>query len=59
MLMFCECGVVVQTHTLIRHREMVNSVAFSPDGKHIVSGSKDMDMIMWDAKKGVQVCNLI
>ncbi len=30
----------------------VTSVAFSPDGKRIVSGSKDNTVKVWDADKG-------
>ena len=31
------------------HSSWVMSVAFSPDGKTIVSGSEDMTMKVWDA----------
>ena len=31
------------------HSDVVSSVAFSPDGKTIVSGSKDKTLIVWDA----------
>ena len=34
------------------HAEGVTSVAFSPDGKYIVSGSEDTTIRMWDAQTG-------
>ena len=34
------------------HAEGVTSVAFSPDGKYIVSGSEDKNIRMWDAQTG-------
>lgn len=39
-------------HKLTRHQEPVYSVAFSPDGKHIASGSFDKCVHIWN----VQVC---
>src|SRR5260221_720893 len=33
----------------------VTSVAYSPDGRHIVSGSDDKTIRMWDAETGVSV----
>ena len=34
------------------HRDMVNSVMFSPNGKEIVSSSNDSSVIVWDAITG-------
>ena len=34
------------------HSEWVTSVAFSPDGKTIVSGSRDQTIKVWDAGVG-------
>ena len=36
------------------HSSYVNSVAFSPDGKTIVSGSSDKTLKVWDA--GASAC---
>ncbi|KAH7917791.1 hypothetical protein BV22DRAFT_1123950 [Leucogyrophana mollusca] len=40
---------------LIRHRHRVQSVAVSPDGTHIVSGSNDNTICIWNASTGTQV----
>ncbi|KIL64087.1 hypothetical protein M378DRAFT_78803, partial [Amanita muscaria Koide BX008] len=37
------------------HTGHVNSVAFSPDGKRIASGSSDNTIYIWDAETGLQV----
>ncbi|KAG4432782.1 hypothetical protein IFR05_011734 [Cadophora sp. M221] len=48
----------VETHwnamlqTLEGHTDYVSSVAFSPDGKQIVSGSRDQTVRRWDAATG-------
>ncbi|KZP28028.1 tricorn protease domain 2-containing protein, partial [Athelia psychrophila] len=34
------------------HDDIVQSVAFSPDGKHIASGSWDGAIYVWDAHTG-------
>jgi len=44
-----------QECTLRGHSEDVNSVAYSPDGKHIVSGSGDTTVTIWDADTGEEV----
>ena len=35
------------------------SVAYSPDGKHIVSGSKDNTVKVWDSQMGKEVIVLL
>ncbi len=38
--------------TLQGHKDWVNSVVFSPDGKMIASGSEDNSIKLWDAETG-------
>ncbi len=42
-------------HSIRAHSRDVISVAFSPDGKRIVSGSDDKTICIWDAETGLQV----
>ena len=44
-----------QECTLTGHLNTVASVAYSPDGKHIVSGSYDQTVKVWDAATGEEV----
>ncbi len=69
MLMLAGCvlslGFVVQAqspapaltilHTLEGHKELVYSVNFSPDGKHLISGSFDKSLKLWDVKTAKEV----
>ena len=50
------CG---QECTLTGHSEPVLSVAYSPDGKHIVSGSVDKTVKVWDSQTGKEVSVLV
>ena len=42
-------------HTLTGHMSWVRSVAFSPDGSRIVSGSQDCRVKIWDTETGGEV----
>jgi len=42
-------------HTLKGHSASVNSVAFSSDGKRIVSGSDDKLILIWNTDTGAHV----
>ena len=48
-----------QECTLTGHAFSVASVAFSPDGKHIVSGSVDNTVKVWDSQTGKEVNVLV
>ena len=45
-------GWPTMQHALCGHLNTVLSVAFSPDGKRIVSGSRDKTIQLWDAETG-------
>ena len=51
----CEEMVGWQVRVLRGHSEALNSVAFSRDGKWIVSGSEDHFVKIWDVATGAEV----
>ncbi|MEN8142344.1 MAG: hypothetical protein ABFQ82_01950, partial [Thermodesulfobacteriota bacterium] len=44
--------------TLPGHSNWVNTVLYTPDGKNIISGSKDGSVRIWDAKSGKEQKNI-
>ncbi len=40
------------------HSDYINSVAFSPDGKYLASGSKDKTIKLWNVQSQKQVITL-
>ena len=46
-------------HTLVGHPDCVWSVAFSPDGTRIVSGSIDNLVKIWDTETGAEVSSFV
>ena len=42
-------------HILTGHTDSINSVAFSPDGKTVVTGSRDKTACLWNATTGEQL----
>ena len=44
--------------TLPGHLERINGVAFSPDGRWIISGSLDQTAKVWDAASGKELFTL-
>lgn len=47
-----------QFKVLTGHTDPVYSVAISPTGVHVASGSADMTVRIWDIQSGAQVCKL-
>ena len=48
-------AMVADNAVLRGHTRGVNTVSFSPDGSHIVSGSSDTTIRLWDSQTGEQI----
>ena len=46
--MLCTATLELKTEKQSAHRQAISSVAFSPDGKTILSGSFDTTLKVWD-----------
>ncbi len=53
-----ERGVEERDNTLKGHRNNVLSVAFSPDGKYLASGSYDNTVKLWSIESQKEVTTL-
>ena len=49
----------IYSQSILQHERDINSAAFSPDGKYIVTASGDKTARVWDAKSGKQVAELL
>src|SRR5262249_27785895 len=47
-----------EVRSLVGHKDSVRACAFSPDGRHILSGSRDTMLKVWDAATGREVRSL-
>lgn len=47
-----------ELHVLVGHTAAVNSVAFSPDGKRVLTGSDDHTAKIWDSETGQELLTL-
>jgi len=46
------CACVISWCTVQRHGGAVKSIAWSPCGERVATGSKDMSVVLWDSRSG-------
>ncbi|MEO8394454.1 MAG: TIR domain-containing protein [Chloroflexota bacterium] len=51
--------LILEPRTFLGHRATCSSVAFLPDGRHVVSGSHDFTARLWDALTGDMIREFI
>jgi WD40 repeat protein len=49
----------MEIHAQIGHDRYINAIAFSPDGKKVISGSADNTLILWDVASGIEMRRFI
>ncbi len=55
-----KCNITEEEITELKgHTESVNSVAFSPDGRILASGSRDKTIRLWNVEEGKQIVELV
>jgi WD40 repeat protein len=54
-----DAATLAERRTLSGHTDFVSSVAYSADGKLLVSGSWDRTLKVWDAERGAELATLI
>ena len=59
LLSGCDSGTNPAVQTITGHIGNVTSIAFSPDGKTIVSGSADMTIKLWDSQTGEELKTIL
>ena len=55
--MLCTATLDLKTEKQSAHSDWILSVAYSPDGKTIVSGGNDKALKVWDSGETARVCN--
>jgi uncharacterized caspase-like protein len=55
IIKLCDANTGKELRTFSGHTDRVNSVAFSPDGKQVLSGSDDKTIKLWDANSAKEI----